>query len=429
MLYPENQICLWLSMNKLIAVILLLFFISGSFVTALNSVSASELVEDSWNIKESMREPRSGLGVVAVDGKIYAIGGDNFGTSERYDPKTDTWTTLAPMPTPQSNFAIATYQGKIYCISSTLYDPDPQPFGVGEAGTKPLPVSSSAYIIGVNEVYDTVTNSWGTKTPPPISSNNIKAHVVGEKIFILGITEMGSTMSKLALVMYDPVTDVWTKKPSIPTDIATSMYDFVLAVVDDKLFVIGSFYGKTSNGFTTLASKVIVYDTKFDVWKEVNSAPMGMVYDAATGVTTGFFAPQKIYFFEETRTDVYDPITNTWSTAEPMSTPRRMFGVAVVDDLLYAIGGYTLNFPDYSSTIFINEVSSANEQYVPVGYGNVLPLGPSPSSNGNSPFVSSESLWVFLTGSVVGIIVLIVCVVVGLFFISKLRKNKRHTTK
>jgi len=429
MLYPENQIFLWLSMNKLIAVILLLFFISGSFVTALNSVSASELVEDSWNIKESMREPRSGLGVVAVDGKIYAIGGDNFGTNERYDPKTDTWTTLAPMPTPQSNFAIATYQGKIYCISSTLYDPDPQPFGVGEAGTKPMPVSSSAYIIGINEVYDTVTNSWGTKTPPPISSNNIKAHVVGEKIFILGITEMGSTMSKLALVMYDPVTDVWTEKPSIPTDIATSMYDFVLAVVDDKLFVIGSFYGKTSNGFTTLASKVIVYDTKFDVWKEVNSAPMGMVYDAATGVTTGFFAPQKIYFFEETRTDVYDPVTNTWSTAEPMSTPRRMFGVAVVDDLLYAIGGYTLNFPDYSSTIFINEVSSANEQYVPVGYGSVLPLGPSPSSNGNSPFVSSESLWVFLTGSVVGIIVLIVCVVVGLFFISKLRKNKRHTTK
>ena len=63
------------------------------------------------------------MGVVAVDGKIYAIGGTTelgyepssvVGTNECYDPGSDMWTTLEPMPTPRTNFAIATYEGNPY---------------------------------------------------------------------------------------------------------------------------------------------------------------------------------------------------------------------------------------------------------------------------------------------------------------------------
>lgn len=65
-----------------------------------------------------MTQARANLGVIAMDGKIYAIGGqtddDYVGTNERYDPKTDTWTTLEPMPTPRTNFATVEYQGKIW---------------------------------------------------------------------------------------------------------------------------------------------------------------------------------------------------------------------------------------------------------------------------------------------------------------------------
>ncbi|MCL1976735.1 MAG: kelch motif-containing protein, partial [Candidatus Bathyarchaeota archaeon] len=96
----------------------LFFFTSGTFVVAFNPVSASELVEDSWNTKAPMSEPRGGLGVVAVDGKIYAIGGQTndgyVGTNERYDPKTDKWITLASMPTPRDHFAMVAYEGNPY---------------------------------------------------------------------------------------------------------------------------------------------------------------------------------------------------------------------------------------------------------------------------------------------------------------------------
>ena len=45
-----------------------------------------------------------------------------------------------------------------------------------------------------------------------------------------------------------------------------------------------------------------------------------------------------------------------------MPTPRAYLGVAVVNDVLYAIGGF-------DGTNWLN----VNEQYKPVGYGTVAP--------------------------------------------------------
>ncbi|MDR2707601.1 MAG: hypothetical protein LBB87_02480 [Nitrososphaerota archaeon] len=159
-------------MAKLFSVILLSLLILSSFVTVFSAVSASELVEDSWNTKTPMTQARTGLGVVAVEGKIYAIGGYTdevypgngyTGINERYDPQTDTWTTMMPMPTPRRNFAIAAYQGKIYCIG----------------GMSPYDETGSPMLCGVTEVYDVATDSWSTKEPIPLSMVGTQSHFVG----------------------------------------------------------------------------------------------------------------------------------------------------------------------------------------------------------------------------------------------------------
>ena len=63
-------------MNKFAALMLIFFFINSLFVAVFSSASASELASDSWSTKVPMRQARYDLDVVAVDDKIYAIGGD-----------------------------------------------------------------------------------------------------------------------------------------------------------------------------------------------------------------------------------------------------------------------------------------------------------------------------------------------------------------
>lgn len=38
--------------------------------------------------------------------------------------------------------------------------------------------------------------------------------------------------------------------------------------------------------------------------------------------------------------EVFDPIANRWEKCQPMTTARSRVGVAVLNGLLYAIGGY-----------------------------------------------------------------------------------------
>jgi hypothetical protein len=61
-----------------------------------------------------------GLSTSAVNGKIYAIGGDAPGTHistvEEYDPAADVWTKKTNMPTARSYLSSSVVDDKIYAI-------------------------------------------------------------------------------------------------------------------------------------------------------------------------------------------------------------------------------------------------------------------------------------------------------------------------
>ncbi len=107
-------------MSKLVALFLVLTALTTACIV-IPAAHAAYPSADSWTTMAPMPTYRIGLGAAAVNGKIYAIGGDTgarqpFHTNEMYDPATDTWTTKAPMPTARSSFGIAVYRNKIYCI-------------------------------------------------------------------------------------------------------------------------------------------------------------------------------------------------------------------------------------------------------------------------------------------------------------------------
>jgi len=366
-------------MRKFISLMLLSFLILSSFIATFNAVSATDLVENSWNEKAPMNQARSDLSVVAVDGKIYAIGGQTsdgyVGTNERYDPKMDVWVTLAPMPTPRISLAIAAYDGKIYCMSGGIYPED-------------NPETGASWRSNVVEIYDIAANSWSTAKSPASFTGDGQAHVVDGKIFVI----VGN-----ALHIYDPATDVWTRK----TDATLFLFYLVSVVVDGKIILIG-------NAITVMkpvqyALKTIIYDPTTDVWTEgkTENACLSDVYRA--GVTTGVYAPQRVYLFSGTNnTLVYDPATDTYTNAKAMSSPKPGFGVAVVDDVVYVIGG------------------SSNEQYVPIGYNASLPTATSPPASAS--VIPSEPHPNYLYR--VLIVVVVGITVISLFFCFKKRTPK-----
>jgi N-acetylneuraminic acid mutarotase len=345
-----------------------LLLIMTAFITGCIIVTepASAVSPNSWTEKTPMQVARSSLGVAVVDGKIYAIGGTTYtapstggavSTNEMYDPETDTWVFKASMPTARAYFATAVFDDKIYCI--------------GGSG-------------GVNEVYDPKTDTWENRTSMPTARWALQANVVNGKIYLIGgynfdDSAFGGSRTSLNEI-YDPATDTWTTGTPIP--IATA--DYSSAVFDKKIYILG---GLSSSPRSNINQ---IYDPATDSWSQGALSPSGLRYCAA-GATTGVNATKRIYVFgptmnlwegESTATvRIYNPATDRWTTGASMTTSRYSFGVAVVNDTLYTIGGYTVNKADvyYSNDYSITEYAT-NEEYLPLGYGT-----PDPSYDGTAP--------------------------------------------
>ena len=356
-------------MHKSVAVMLVLVFLAATSIITFKPVSAA--YPDSWVSKAPMQVARSSLGVAVVNGKIYAIGGSvengYVGTNEEYDPATDTWTFRTPMPTPRGAFAIASYQNKIYCIGG---------------------YSNDGNVTGANEVYDPATDKWESKAAMPTIRVALKANLANGKIYLIGgytperYTTYNFSSSSLNEV-YDPTSDSWTTKSSLPFE--TSNY--ASAVGDNKIYIIGGL----ANSSITNPNQI--YDAETDTWTQGAASPSTIAYAEAVA-TVGVNAPKRIhvlsYDFSTNNTcvlQVFDPKLDTWTYGGTLPTFRREYAVAVVNDLLYAIGGLTTVYRepfDWSSEVIT--LYTTNEQYTPFGFGT-----PDPSYDGTAPEIRVSS--------------------------------------
>jgi N-acetylneuraminic acid mutarotase len=338
-------------LKKLLALVVavIIFLTVSCNLHVLQVESATNLTDNTWQKMAPMPTARTGFEVGVVNGKIYAIGGQVLsgatGVNEMYDPATNTWTTKAPMPqagspSVNSGDGAAVYGGKIYCFSN-----------------------------GLNQVYDPATDSWDSKTPCPICSNyewtSASACVVNDKIYVLGgfntVSIVQWSISDLT-EMYDPVNDSWTSMAAMPV----AMCNSVSTVLENKIYLTGS--GDT----------VQIYDPQTNMWSLGPNLPYSTSYEAGAA-TSGIYAPERVYiigglaYFNDgyvgaSCCQIFDLKTGKWSVGSAlMPTPRIYFSIAVVDDIIYAIGGEDQNNHGF--------VTNVNERYIPLGYSST----PSPT--------------------------------------------------
>ena len=144
----------------------------------------------SWTQRAGMVGPRSAHGCVALDGKLYAVGGLGAGyevldTAEVYDPQTDGWQLLqAKMRTERTELGLAAVGGKIYAIG-------------GNDGDSTLESV---------EAYDPQLGAWALVASMSEARYNPASVVLDGKIYVMG--GYGGAESELDTVeVYDPQAD------------------------------------------------------------------------------------------------------------------------------------------------------------------------------------------------------------------------------
>ncbi len=240
-------------------------------------------VANTWTQKGRIPVGRFLLSASAVGEKIYVIGGfdglDAFARVDEYDPKTDTWTQKADMPTPRLGLTTVVVAKKIYAIGGADADMVPS---------------------GAVEVYDPATDTWEQKADMPNPRWNLASAAVLGTIYVIGgcLTDSARKGSNV-VEAYTPFTDTWEQKADFWLDtngISAS------AVDNGMIYVLGGqkWEGKEGKGGVMAAGKWTVYKTVAE----------------------------------------YNRAKNIWKMVEEMPTERWGLGTSVIDGKIYAVGGW-----------------------------------------------------------------------------------------
>ena len=372
-------------MKKVAVGILVIFvLLSASFLVSFKPVSGATVAENSWVSKAVMNRARAYLGVATVNGKIYAIGGDQgrymgnvmnalgmtydvINVTEEYDPNLDRWVLKAQMPTARARFGIAVYQNKIYCIGGYKGEVIVINAAIYESKTEYHDVSA-------NEVYDPVTNTWEVKKPLPTPRHSATTNMVDGKIYVIGGYSIETHQSLNVFEVYDPETDTWATKLPPPIEVVGS----ASAVVDNKIFVLGEKW--TGDERHPVQYVIQIYDPETDIWSIKESAPT--FHWASAVATTGLNSLKRIYFFYEDSNTVYDPSNDSWSVGATSPISQPVASAVVVDELIYFVGGRMGQW-GYMTDM---RPSAITQMYVPFGYGS-----PDPSFDTTAPEIAISS--------------------------------------
>jgi N-acetylneuraminic acid mutarotase len=227
---------------------------------------------------------RSALGGGVAFGKHYAVGGltTSGATSavEEFDPASNSWRGRTSMSVARASLGVASLNDRVYAIG-------------GSTGGAPY---SPGTILNANEVYDSLTNVWTTLAPLPVAVTGNTATIgYNGKIYVLGgLSASGVTGS---VQIYDAATNTWSSGTPVPTP----RFNAMAGVLNGLIVVFG---GSAPTSFDSSGS--LIYATLLDL------------------------------------TEIYDPVSNTWTIGPAMrfSSADAGQGVTFNGSQIVSVSGY-----------------------------------------------------------------------------------------
>lgn len=300
-----------------------------------------------WTAKAPLPVAMAEVGVAALDGKVYVVGGTeqhgklptiwNSRLTMMYDPARDAWRTRAPLPHGFTHAGVAALGGKLYAVGSFT-----EPVHMG-----PLNLAF---------VYDPQTNRWSAL--PPLSSprGSVAAVAAGGKLHVFGgrvsdkvvdiPTPAGGPRMRAGFgtvtthQIYDPASGRWSAGPPIP---GPGRDHLGVALLGGKIHLFG---GRTADVQNNL-DRHDVYDPATGRWTRAAPLPRARsagaytVLDGRILYAGGECKPGGQPYTPNAYDDVtaYDPRTDSWTTVRPLPQARHAFGAATVGHVAYFVAG------------------------------------------------------------------------------------------
>ena len=188
--------------------------------------------------------------------------------------------------------------------------------------------------LGILSVNSQVENTWTSLAPMPRATSGIKAVVVNEKMYV---------MSGTFNYEYDPATGTWIAKKPMPT---IRWISFALTACLDKIYVIGGDDENRSGGFYFLGTNE-VYDPLTNTWETKQPMPTSREYMDANVVNGKIYVIGGMTWMDENKNyrnhtavnEVYDPTTDSWSSKQPAPFAVGQYASAVLNNKIYIMGG------------------------------------------------------------------------------------------
>lgn len=324
--------------NKMIAYALLLSFGLG-YIDA-NAIKNNEKLIDinnnikttlpeGWSKVGNMPELRPGAGIIAVDKKIYVVGGavnddDSSAEVKSYNTENNTWETKDSYPYEYGiGYAILEYyNGEIYALSG--YDAD--------MGGKLYDVRS----------YNIANNTWSLKSSRMHNGFYFNADtvVIDDKAYLMcGEYPSGGGMNLFHI--YDFTKNEWIEKYD---DNHIERVSASVTAVNGKIYIVGggTYHDKgySNEVVEGLYNRMDMYDPVEDTWTQLKVPNYegeyikGTVIDGKIYYTGGKNTVSGKYTVE-----MYDPTKDSWKTIAECPVPMGNREQVVVDNKIYLLGG------------------------------------------------------------------------------------------
>lgn len=352
---------------SLLIILLALIGVPGNKILPPNfgvfPVSAQEVQQGKWEPGEEMPTPRCFSSSDMVDGRLYVFGGSKgLGAVEEtvleYDSKSETWIELDNMPEARVDPASAEVNGKILV------------FG-GEIGWNIGALDS------VLE-FDPRTQNWTGKTKMPTSRRWHTAAELNGEVYIIG-GETGDRTKTPIVDVYDPITDTWRQAANFPVPTMTFMSACVL---NGKLYVVGGSMNGLPGWTGSETPRLYEYDPTLDRWTRLadmstkRSGLSTFTMDGFIIAVGGDNVNINGDFMLET-TEIYDPISDTWTKGPDLPQGRAYFSIEIIEGRAYAAGGMSFwGTPEKSLLVYTPEGwipprSVSPEGKLPVKWGKI----------------------------------------------------------